>query len=188
MRVRVRIAAAIFLVAAAMTATFAALEALADGTPTPGDVVVDFLEALCIAGAIFSSALYVSRLREVETETRSLRREVADAAAAGAAWRRQSQRLLEGLGAAISLQFHDWHLTEAERDVAGLILKGMSLKEIARARATSATTIRQQARSVYRKSGLANRAELAAYFLDDLVIADGGAAKATDRPPVQRFS
>ena len=35
-------------------------------------------------------------------------------------------------------------------------------------RRTSEATIRQQAQSVYRKSGLTSRAELAAYFLEDL--------------------
>jgi DNA-binding NarL/FixJ family response regulator len=183
MRKKVRIAAAIVVLAVGMTATFAVIESLATDEPTtPGDIAVDFLEALCIAAAMFSSAIFISRLKDVEAETASLRQNVAEASAAGAAWRRQSQRLLEGIGEAITLQFHDWRLTEAECDVAGLILKGMSLKVIARARATSETTIRQQAQSVYRKSGLGNRAELAAYCLDDLFVADGGGLA----PPEQR--
>ena len=66
------------------------------------------------------------------------------------------------------LRLMSGELTAAERDVAGLILKGMSLKDIALARDTSAATIRQQAQSVYRKAGLTGRAELSAYFLEDL--------------------
>jgi DNA-binding NarL/FixJ family response regulator len=50
-----------------------------------------------------------------------------------------------------------------------LMLKGLSHKEIARVRATSEATVRQQAASVYRKSGLSSRAELSAFFLEDLL-------------------
>ena len=49
------------------------------------------------------------------------------------------------------------------------MLKGLSHKEIARLRLTSETTVRQQAAAIYRKSGLASRAELAAFFLEDLL-------------------
>jgi DNA-binding NarL/FixJ family response regulator len=41
-----------------------------------------------------------------------------------------------------------------------LLLKGLSHKEAAATRATSETTIRQQALAIYRKSGLRNRSEL----------------------------
>ena len=69
-------------------------------------------------------------------------------------------------GSAIRRQFEAWGLTPAEADIAGLMLKGVSLRDIARLRHTSETTIRQQAQGVYRKSGLSGRAELAAYFLE----------------------
>jgi DNA-binding NarL/FixJ family response regulator len=56
-----------------------------------------------------------------------------------------------------------------------LLLKGLSLKEAAEARQTSERTVRQQALAVYRKAGLAGRAELAAFFLEDLLLPrDGG--------------
>ena len=58
--------------------------------------------------------------------------------------------------------------TPAEGDIAGLLLKGVPLGEIARLRRTSQTTIRQQAQAVYRKSGLSGRAEFAAYSLESL--------------------
>ena len=37
-------------------------------------------------------------------------------------------------------------------------------------RQTSERTIREQARALYRKSGLSGRAELSAYFLEDLLL------------------
>ena len=78
---------------------------------------------------------------------------------------------IEALGNAIEAQFKAWQLSPAEIDIAGLMLKGASLKEIALARDTSEATIRQQAQSIYRKSGLSGRAELSAYFLESLFAA-----------------
>jgi len=60
-------------------------------------------------------------------------------------------------------------LTPAEREIALLLLKGLSHKEIATIRSVSETTVRQQARSLYRKAGLSGRNELAAFFLEDLL-------------------
>ena len=50
------------------------------------------------------------------------------------------------------------------------MLKGLSLKEIAALRSTSERTVREQARAVYRKSGLSGRSALAAFFLEDLLL------------------
>jgi DNA-binding NarL/FixJ family response regulator len=63
-------------------------------------------------------------------------------------------------------------LTRSETDIAFLILKGLSHKEIARVRASAEATVRQQARSIYEKSGLTGRAELAAFFLEDMFLPD----------------
>ena len=79
-------------------------------------------------------------------------------------------RLLAGLGAAIELQFERWGLTPAEKDVALLLLKGLGHKEAAGVLERSERTVRQHAIAVYRKSGLAGRAELAAFFLEDLLL------------------
>jgi DNA-binding NarL/FixJ family response regulator len=87
----------------------------------------------------------------------------------GQRWRAEARTLLNGLGADIDEQFSRWNLTEAERSVALLLLKGFSLKEIASVRATTERTIRAQARSLYSKSGLTGRAALSAFFLEDLL-------------------
>jgi DNA-binding NarL/FixJ family response regulator len=87
----------------------------------------------------------------------------------GRQWRDETRALLEGLGEAIDRQFVTWKLTQAERHVGLLILKGLSLKEIAAARVTSERTIRAQARSIYAKAGLSGRAALSAFFLEDLL-------------------
>ena len=85
-------------------------------------------------------------------------------------WRSEAQDLLRGLGVAIDGQFDRWGLSPAEREVGILLLKGLSLKEVAETRRTSERTVRQQALAVYRKAGLAGRAELAAFFLEDLLL------------------
>ena len=87
----------------------------------------------------------------------------------GRQWRDETRVLLNGLGEAIDRQFLAWKLTAAERDVGLLILKGLSLKEIAEVRVTSERTIRAQARSIYGKAGLSGRAALSAFFLEDLL-------------------
>lgn len=77
---------------------------------------------------------------------------------------------MRGLAHAIDEQLDAWGLTPAEKEVAFLLLKGFSFKEIAPVRGTSERTVRQQGLAVYAKSGLAGRAELAAFFLEDLLV------------------
>ena len=93
----------------------------------------------------------------------------------GQRWRSDARALLNGLGEAIEAQFSRWNLTEAEREVALLLLKGLSLKEIAAIRVTTERTVRAQARSLYSKAGLTGRAALSAFFLEDLLAPIAGA-------------
>ncbi|HVH04589.1 MAG TPA: helix-turn-helix transcriptional regulator [Myxococcota bacterium] len=53
-------------------------------------------------------------------------------------------------------------LSAAEREVALLLVRGASNREIARRRGAAVRTVANQARAVYRKLGVASRAELAA--------------------------
>lgn len=117
-----------------------------------------------------SGILYlVLRLREARAEVATLSRDVAAARAEAARWRAEAGDLLAGLSAAMQRQFDRWGLTAAERDVTMGLLEGRSHKEIARDRRTSERTVRQQARSVYQKAGLAGRSELAGFFLGGLL-------------------
>lgn len=93
---------------------------------------------------------------------REERREAAE-------WRAQAEELLQGVGGAVDRQFEAWELSGAEREVALLLLKGLSFKEIASVRDTSERTGREQARAVYKKAGVAGRAELSAWFIEDLL-------------------
>ena len=100
----------------------------------------------------------------------ALRRSLAERQAERDAWRGRAERALEGLGSAVDEQFGAWQLTPAEREVALLLLKGRGHKQIAAATGRSERTVRQHAVSVYQKSALQGRAELAAFFLEDLAI------------------
>lgn len=85
-------------------------------------------------------------------------------------WQEEAAQVLQGMGQAMDRQFERWSLSQAERDVALFLLKGFSTRDIANLRSTSERTVRQQAQDVYRKAGLAGRAELSAFFLEDLLL------------------
>jgi DNA-binding CsgD family transcriptional regulator len=165
-------------IATAITALLGILETLLTGEQmTAGGLASDFVEMLVLSVAMVVSIVLVERMKGLEDKTTQMHAEISEAADAGRAWRAQSEHLFEGLSAAVATQFDTWGLTEAEASVAALILKGAALKDIAALRKTSDATIRQQAQQIYRKSGLGNRSELAAFFLEDLFdVAAGRAA------------
>jgi len=74
----------------------------------------------------------------------------------------------EGERTAIARQMEAWGLSSAELEIGWMILKGLQFKEIAAARGTSERTVRQQAQAIYAKSGIPNRSEFSAHFLEDL--------------------
>ncbi|MFM6928304.1 MAG: helix-turn-helix transcriptional regulator [Bdellovibrio sp.] len=85
-------------------------------------------------------------------------------------WKERASQLSEGLTYSIDAQFDTWGLTETEKEIALLLVKGLATKEIASVRDCSERTVRQHAQAVYSKSKLAGRAELAAFFIEDLLV------------------
>lgn len=145
--------------------------------PAFDEIAIDVAERILLVLAMVGVAWAVVGLHDLRERQVALANNLARSVAQGDAWREQRRAEIAALGSAIEDQFHKWQLTTAETDVAGLMLKGASLKEIALARDTSEATIRQQAQSIYRKSGLSGRAELSAYFLESLFdTAEGTAA------------
>ncbi len=180
-RTALALGAALLAVAFGLTAADALIEGGDD--LTLGGLAFDMIERVILVVAMLGVTLTVRRLDRVEREAGDLRAALARAEAKGQAWRDRSRRLLDGLSRAVAHQFDEWRLTPAEAEIAALMLKGLSLGDIGRLRRTSEATIRQQAQGVYRKSGLTNRAELSAYFLEDLfTIAEGDAAVRAARP------
>lgn len=135
-----------------------------------------FVEGSAIIAAAVGVVLGARRLRTVLHEAQDLREQartlsnILDTTRREAErWRREAAVFLSGLGVAIEQQFERWGLSTAEKEIALLLLKGLEHKEIAELRNVSETTVRQQARSVYRKGGLSGRHDLAAFFLEDLL-------------------
>jgi DNA-binding CsgD family transcriptional regulator len=150
------------------------------------DLVLDAPTDWLSAHVVYELALVVAGLAmrvwlwrgwwEAEESAGALRRTLAERQAERDAWRGRAERALEGLGRAVDEQFRAWQLTPAEREVALMLLKGGGHKQIAAATGRSERTVRQHAVAVYRKSGLQGRAELAAFFLEDLVVPDAASA------------
>ena len=115
-------------------------------------IAVEFTVFLAIVLVLYRE---IMRLRELKSE---LVEERARAA-----------RLSGELLAFMQGQFARWGLSPSESDVALLLIRGLSMKEIAGARQVKEKTVRQQAASVYAKSGYAGRHELVAHFIEDLM-------------------
>ncbi len=82
----------------------------------------------------------------------------------------QVKKLMGELSQIIQTQFQTWQFTQSEKEVALLLLKGLTLEEIAKVRETKEKTVRQHASNLYKKAGLSGRHELVAYFFEDLLI------------------
>lgn len=83
--------------------------------------------------------------------------------------RHQMARLTGELLEVMRGEFARWGLSPSESEVALLLIKGLSMREISDARGVREKTVRQQATSVYAKSGCAGRHELGARFIEDLL-------------------
>lgn len=125
-----------------------------------GLITLSLGAASYLARGWYATAAQVRAL-EIAVETHQAERD---------AWRDRAGRALVGLGEAISAQFDAWRLTPAESETALMLVKGHSHKRIARSTDRSERTVRQHAVAVYRKAGLHGRAELAGFFLGDLLL------------------
>jgi DNA-binding CsgD family transcriptional regulator len=143
-----------------------------------GVVVVGLVGSAFIARQL---VLRLRRARAADAELRTLAGRLKATEAEAARWRAEAGDLLAGLGSAIDQQFEQWSLSPAEKEVALLLLKGLSHKELAEVRSVTEATARQQARAVYKKAGLSGRNDLAAFFLEDLLLP--GASEARVKPP-----
>ncbi len=115
-------------------------------------VLVELVVFVAISFVLFRELQHVKLLNTVIKEEKS-----------------KTARLAGELLSVILDQFTQWRLTPAESDVALLLIKGLSMKEIAEARDVKEKTVRLQAASVYAKSGHAGRHELSAHFIEDLM-------------------
>ena len=65
--------------------------------------------------------------------------------------------------------FNDWGLTDAEREVAIMAIKGLSMAEIAAVRETADGTVKAQCNRIYKKAGVSGRQQLLSLFVEELM-------------------
>ena len=157
------------LAIAAGVAIFFVMELVEEPDMSVLTMVLELVQIVPIVMMSVGVVLLFRIASQQREEQLTLLRDLEVARLQGRRWRAESRSLLNGLGDAIDAQFSRWNFTEAEREVALLLLKGLSVKEIASVRATSERTIRAQAAALYAKAGLSGRAALSAFFLEDLL-------------------
>ncbi len=143
------------LIAAILFFAYDIISDLSIGSDSYSHIIVELIVCLAITVVLFQELKRVARLNNmVQTE------------------KEKTARLSGELFNVINKQFSDWALSPTEHDVALLLIKGLSMKEIAEVRQVKEKTIRQQATQIYAKSGYAGRHELAAHFIEDLILND----------------
>jgi len=145
-----------------------------------GDIIFDSREGVVLWHVLAEGAIGVAAISGIfvvlkgsvslKHQLQDERRSFEDFKLEAEKWRTESRKYLDGLSLAIDQQLTKWMLSAAEKEVAFLLLKGLSLKEIAEVRGTAEKTARVQSMAIYAKSNLAGRSELSAFFLEDLLV------------------
>ncbi|PIK14865.1 LuxR C-terminal-related transcriptional regulator [Halobacteriovorax sp. JY17] len=125
--------------------------------------VVTVLLSLSALAYILREFIKEKRHNEKLEGEKELLREITES------FKQKSEVFIEGLSIQIDRTFNIWKFSDAERDIALFLLKGLSPKRIAEIRGSSEKTVRHQIASIYKKAGLNGREELTAYFLEDLL-------------------
>lgn len=134
-----------------------------------GDVLADFripseslpylsVEALACATLVLTILAELHFLRQILQRQAHLQRAASVATAA--------------ISEVIEAHLVAWKLTPSEHDIANLLVKGLSIAEIARIRGNAEGTVKSHLNAVYRKSGSQNRHDLLAQILDSLMARD----------------
>ena len=156
-------------------------EDLAAGTT----IVHVVIELLMMLAATVGAFYFWNQLRVSRHVERDLERKLKKARAEANRWHEEEQDLLNSLQKAINKQFTHWDFSPTYKEVAFYLLKGLSLKEIAKLRGSTFQSVRQQSHMLYRQAGLRSRAELSAFFLGGLLQSDVVPVEATDEPEFQ---
>ncbi|MBL4898938.1 MAG: LuxR family transcriptional regulator [Colwellia sp.] len=122
-------------------------------------VLVSGVGALLLIKDIQAKTFDISRLKQALLISDDKFRNISD----------EMKNARHEYSAVIQSQFKQWSLTPSEQDVAMLLLKGLSFKEISGVRNTKEKTVRQQASVIYSKANVEGRHEFAAWFLEDFM-------------------
>lgn len=116
---------------------------------------IEFMQVLASVGVVVGFVTSVVFLRRSQSRVHHLTRQLQVAAG----------QFEEHLG----LTLARWTLTDAEKEVAVLAMKGFSNAEIAELRKTSLPTVKSQMTAIFRKSGCTSRQQLISYLVDELL-------------------
>ena len=83
---------------------------------------------------------------------------------------KRNRAVSQGLADSIAELMDEWRMTNSEKDVAWLIIKGYRFAEIAEARGVKENTTRLQATAIYAKAGVSGRAEFVAEIIQSLLL------------------
>jgi len=128
-----------------------------------------FKEAVIVAVSLFAAAWVLVEMYQQKLEITALKKELENLDRTRSQPKKYVLEARKNLGNVVTQQFLEWGLTESESDVGWLLLKGLSLKEIAVVRSTLEKTVRQQASSIYKKSGVPGRHAFSAWFIEDIL-------------------
>ena len=126
-------------------------------------------EVLMFAFTVFGIIALSIKITKQRKKLSLLKDELDQEKTTNTEWRAKSLGAATLIRKLIDEQFALWHLSQSEKDVALLLIKGFAMKEIAEIRSTQEKTVRQQAMSIYKKSSLSGRQQLAAFFLEDIL-------------------
>lgn len=147
----------LLLVVQGLCATFFLVDAVMDwtGGEAPGFRHLHQFEmvlALALIGGLMAT---ISLIQTQRAREKQMQRQIAVASGAFAD--------------VIDRQFDEWRLSAAERDVAMLSIKGLSVAEIAALRQTKEGTIKAQSAAIYKKAGVSGRLQLLSFFVEELL-------------------
>ena len=148
------------------------------------DVTFDVVEGLPMKAMIFDLSLEGSililvlistnyiwrRFTHVSDSKNALHIDLEKTKDLASMWEKKSKQFIIEFQKHLLVKFEQWKLSKSEREIAILLLKGKTSKDIASERFTSERTIRNQCRSLYEKAGLSGKNELSAYFLNELIL------------------
>jgi DNA-binding CsgD family transcriptional regulator len=126
-------------------------------------------ETIIVSLSLLAIAWLMWGLHRQRQEIRSLKTELETANSPQTPPEKYVLEARKTLGTVVSQQFSEWQLTGSEIEVGWLLLKGLSLKDIAIVRNTQEKTVRQQASSIYKKAGISGRHAFSAWFIEDIL-------------------
>ncbi|WP_223475865.1 helix-turn-helix transcriptional regulator [Oricola indica] len=159
---------AVLIVANMMCAVFFAADVIADfealGSQESFHLMIEAIAAVVL---VFGTGFLLMELRRLLQRNASM--EIGIRAARG-----EMQSVIDRF-------FSDWGLSDAERDVALLLLKGLDNEAIASIRGTATGTVRAQCARIYAKAGVDGRSQLMSVFMEELLSEPLGSAAAGQR-------